>query len=96
MKHAQIKECAVAKIELNSDECIGCLYVSEKEIDRSIREILKTELLVYEIPSFFLRCDVLPRTKNGKVSMREVQAYLKKYISQEKKYDDRENKARSN
>ena len=96
MKYAQIKECAVAKIELNSNECIGCLYVSEKEVDRSIREILKTKLLAYEIPSFFLRCDVLPRTKNGKVSMREVQACLKEYISQEKKYDDRDNKARSN
>ena len=47
MKYAQIKECAVDKIELNSNECIGCLYVSEKEVDRSIRKILNTKLLAY-------------------------------------------------
>ena len=49
-----VKECAVAKIELNGNEFIGCLYVSEKEIDRDIKEKLKSKLLVYEIPRFFL------------------------------------------
>ena len=78
-----VKECAVAKVELNDNEFIGCLYAGEKEIDRDIKEKLKSKLLVYEIPRFFLRCDALPRTKNGKVSTREVQACLQKYISQE-------------
>ena len=78
-----VKECAVAKIELKGNEFIGCLYASEKEIDRGIKERLKSKLLVYEIPRFFLRCDALPRTKNGKISIREVQACLQKYISQE-------------
>ena len=76
-----VKECAVAKIELKGNEFIGCLYVSEKEIDRGIKERLKSKLLVYEIPRFFLRCDALPRIKNGKISTREVQAFLIKYIS---------------
>lgn len=83
VEQSEVKECAVAKVEFNGNEFIGCLYVSEKEIDRDIKEKLKSKLLVYEIPRFFLRCDALPRTKNGKISIREVQACLQKYISQE-------------
>ena len=83
VEQSDVKECAVAKVELNGNEFIGCLYAGEKEIDRDIKEKLKSKLLVYEIPRFFLRCDALPRTKNGKISIREVQACLQKYISQE-------------
>lgn len=83
VEQSDVKECAVAKVELNGNEFIGCLYVSEKEIGRDIKEKLKSKLLVYEIPRFFLKCDALPRTKNGKISTREVQACLQKYISQE-------------
>lgn len=83
VEQSDVKECAVAKVELDGNEFIGCLYVSEKEIGRDIKEKLKSKLLVYEIPRFFLRCDALPRTKNGKISTREVQACLRKYISQE-------------
>ena len=83
MEHSNVTECAVAKVEFNGNEFIGCLYVSKNEIDRDIKEKLKSKLLVYEIPRFFLRCDALPRTKNGKVSTRDVQACLRKYISQE-------------
>ena len=83
VEQSDVKECAVAKVELNGNEFIGCLYAGEKEIDRDIKEKLKSKLLVYEIPRFFLKCDALPKTKNGKVSTREVQACLQKYISQE-------------
>lgn len=83
VEQSGVKECAVAKVEFNGNEFIGCLYVSEKEIDRDIKEKLKSKLLVYEISRFFLKCDALPRTQNGKVSTCEVQAYLKEYISQE-------------
>jgi long-chain acyl-CoA synthetase len=83
VEQSEVKECAVAKVELNGNKFIGCLYASEKEIDRDIKERLKSKLLVYEIPRFFLKCDALPRTKNGKVSTREVQVCLQKYISQE-------------
>ena len=81
--YTDVKECAVAKVAFNGNEFIGCLYVSEKNIDRDVKEKLRSKLLVYEIPRFFLKCDVLPRTNNGKVSMHEVQACLQKYISQE-------------
>ena len=83
IEQSNVKECAVAKVELNGNEFIGCLYAGEKEIDRDIKEKLKSKLLAYEIPRFFLKCDALPRTKNGKISTREVQACLRKYISQE-------------
>ena len=78
-----VKECAVVKVECNGNELIGCLYVSEEKIDEVIKNQLKAKLLTYEIPRFFVRCDELPRTKNGKVSMREVQTCLKKHMGQE-------------
>ena len=78
-----VKECAIAKVELNGNEFIGCLYASEKEIDRDIKEKLKSKLLMYETPRFFLRCGALPRTRTGKITTHEVQACLRKHISKE-------------
>ena len=83
LEQNDVKECAVAKVEHNGNELIGCLYVSEEKIDETIRKNLKAKLLTYEIPRVFVRCDALPRTKNGKVSMREVQICLAEYIRQE-------------
>ena len=82
VEQSDVKECIVAKVELNGNEFIGCLYASEKEIDRDIKEKLKSKLLTYEIPRYFLKCDSLPRAKTGKISTHEVQACLQKYISQ--------------
>ncbi len=83
LEHASAKECAVAKVDFNGNEFIGCLYVSEEEIEHDIKEKLRTNLLPYEIPRFFLRSKEIPRTNNGKISHHEVQACLKKYINQE-------------
>lgn len=83
LEQNDVKECTVAKVEHNGNEFIGCLYVSEKKIDEVIKSQLKAKMLIYEIPRFFVRCDELPRTKNGKVSMREVQTCLKKHMGQE-------------
>ena len=83
LKQNDVKECAVAKVEHNGNELIGCLYVSREDLNEGIREKLKPKLLTYEIPRVFVRCDALPRIKNGKVSMREVQICLKEYIRQE-------------
>jgi len=80
VEQSDVKECAVAKVELNGNEFIGCLYVSEKEIDRDIKEKLKSKLLVYEIPRFFLKCDALPQTLNGKRSNEETKNFLNKCI----------------
>jgi acyl-coenzyme A synthetase/AMP-(fatty) acid ligase len=83
LEQNDVKECAVAKVEYNGNELIGCLYVSDEKINETIKEKLKTKLLTCEIPRVFVRCDELPKTKNGKVSMREVQNCLKKYKGQE-------------
>lgn len=73
-----VKECAVAKVEINGNDCIGCLYAGDKEISGEINGQLKNRLLPYEIPRFFMRCDKLPRTKNGKIIVAEVRDILKK------------------
>ena len=83
IEQTDIEECAVVKIHLNDNAFIGCLYASEKEIALDIKEKLKTKLLMYEIPRIFLKIKSLPRTKNGKISNNEVQAYIEKYINKE-------------
>ena len=77
IEHGNVKECVIAKVEFDDNEFIGCLYASEKEISQDIKGKLSTKLQAYEIPRFFVRCDNLPRTNNGKLSAREVQVYLK-------------------
>lgn len=76
MDFSEIKECAIVKIDYLNNEIIGCLYVSENEIDRDIKEKLKKILLPYEIPRAFSRCNCLPRNKNGKLSICKVKACL--------------------
>lgn len=80
-----VKECVVTKVEGNDYEFIGCIYVSQKEIGREIKETIQTKLLICEMPRLFLRCDSLPKTKNGKVSSVEVQALLKNHMTKENK-----------
>ena len=82
VEQSDVKECAVVKVEFNGNEFIGCLYVSEKEIDRDIKDKLKSRLLAYEIPRFFLRCDALPRTKNGKISKLQIKNIIKSIITE--------------
>lgn len=83
IEYATVKECAVVKIESNGREFMGCLYVGNKKIDHEIKEKLKTKLMTYEIPKYFLKCSNLPRTNNGKIAVHEVQAYLERHINQE-------------
>ena len=71
-----VKECIVAKIELNGNEFIGCLYIGDKEIEQDIKEQLTSKLLAYEIPRFFLKCADLPRTKNGKISREKIYSLM--------------------
>lgn len=82
LEQNDVKECAVAKVEHNGNELIGCLYVSREDLNNVIREKLKAKLLTYEIPRVFVKCDALPRTKNGKVSTYGVQTRLRKHLEQ--------------
>ena len=83
VEQSDVKECAVAKIEHNGNEFIGCLYVSEKNICPNIKEKLKTKLLMYEIPRFFLKCDSLPMKKTQKLSRYDIELYLKNKFNNE-------------
>ena len=84
INQTSIKDCAVVKIDFDSHEFLGCLYVGEKENDFEIKAILKKKLMTYEIPRYFVWCDNLPKNKNGKIITGKVKDYLKKYICQEK------------
>ena len=83
IKSTTIKECAVANIQITGNEFIGCLYVSDKDMDKDIKEKIKTKMMIYEIPKVFLRCNALPKTENGKVSKQKLQAYFEKYVDRE-------------
>lgn len=43
IEQAEFRECAVTKVEFNNNEFIGCLYVSEKDINQDIGEKLKKD-----------------------------------------------------
>lgn len=85
IEQTSVKECAVIKVDFNGNEFIGCLFVDEKEISQDKKEELKTKLLTYEIPRFFLRCDALPKNRNGKISNCRMREYLINYIEHKQK-----------
>ena len=78
--NTSISECVVVKLEINGNEFIGCLYANQCEIDKDIKDQLKSALLPYEIPRYFLRCDAIPRSTNGKILMKEAKEYLLKEL----------------
>lgn len=77
-EQSNVKMCAVVAAEFNNKEVICCLYVSEKDSEKDIRERLKSKLLPYEIPKLFLRCDTLPQTLTNKISNNEIKKLLNK------------------
>ena len=82
LKNTSISECIVVKFKDNGDEFIGCLYVGKNEVEK---ERLNQVLMPYEIPRFFLKCESLPRTINGKISTKEVVQLLTKALEKPKK-----------
>lgn len=88
-KIANISECVVTKIDYSSSEFLACLYVGETTPEAIIRNTLKDKLLPYEIPRRFFRCESLPRTLNGKISMREIQKCIINKINKEKTYGNK-------
>ena len=82
LEQTSIEECAIVKIDINSYECLGCLYVGNKESDFEIKTILRKKLMIYEIPKYFVRCEDLPKNRNGKAIRSEVKTYLIKHVTQ--------------
>ena len=83
VKNTSIAECTVVKLENNGNEFIGCLYSGNQEIEINTKERLNQVLMAYEIPRFFLKCESLPRTMNGKTSTNEAAKILLKALEME-------------
>lgn len=69
---ADVTECVVAMVNLQGEDVLCCLYVSNEEIRGDIKGILSTSLMKYEIPKLFVQADVIPKTRNGKISSKDV------------------------
>ena len=83
IKNTSISECVVAKLENKGNEFIGCLYTGKYKIESNIKKKLTQALMSYEIPRFFLKCECIPHTINGKISISEVIKLLEKALETE-------------
>ncbi len=83
MDQTTVKECSIVKINIDSYECLGCVYVGTIENVLEMKKILRKKLMSYEIPRFLVQCDHLPKNTNGKVIVSEVQDYLAMHICKE-------------
>jgi amino acid adenylation domain-containing protein/non-ribosomal peptide synthase protein (TIGR01720 family) len=68
-KRPEIKDCVVIVKDLGGgNKYLVAYYVSEEEIAIDMmRSLLKAELPDYMVPNIFMRLDMLPLNKNGKV-----------------------------
>jgi long-chain acyl-CoA synthetase len=83
MKYMSISECIVVKLENKGNEFIGCLYVGTHEVNNIRKSKLDSVLMTYEIPLFFLKCESMPRTLNGKISIKDVVKLLTDAVEKE-------------
>ena len=79
IKRTEIKECVVTAFEMNNCIYVGCLYVAEYELHGLNKELRKC-LAPYEIPRFFLKCDSIPVTNNGKISKVQCRLLLEEKV----------------
>ena len=75
IKNTSIFECAVVKLEFNGNEFIGCLYTDKNEFDIKKKD-LNHVLMAHETPRFFIKCNFIPRTINGKISKKDAYKLL--------------------
>ena len=81
LEDPDINECMVIKIFHNQKDVMCCLY-SGKEIDYWYTvNRLKKRLLLYEIPQYFIKTDVMPCNNNGKYSKNEAERIIKKELN---------------
>lgn len=78
----RITDCTVTVVKNGDKEVIGCLYVSEIQIE-DLKKRLMGILPVYEIPHILFRVQVLPRNNNGKILKSKVQELLLKHLNKE-------------
>lgn len=77
---ADVSECVVAMVNFKGEDVLCCLYVSDKKIRADIKSILGASLMKYEIPKLFVRADAIPKTRNGKISSKDVNETIKREL----------------
>lgn len=89
-----IKNCVAINRESENKNVLIAYYTSEKYIDEEkIKEILKKNIPMYMIPSFFKKIDEIPVLNGGKIDIKSLPEIkyeknkLELNISQEKKYN---------
>lgn len=76
-----VRECVVTCVEHGGIDVVTCVYVSEEDIETRLRHKLTESLMPFEIPRFFIRVETIPRTLNGKISKKEIQEIIKRWLS---------------
>lgn len=77
---ADVSECVVAMVNFKGEDVLCCLYVSDEEMRAEIKSILGTSLMKYEIPKLFIRTNAIPKTRNGKISSKDVKETIKREL----------------
>ena len=77
---ADVYECVVALVDIQGEDVLCCLYASNEEMRADIKNILGTGLMKYEIPKLFVRTGTIPRTRNGKISSKDVKETIKREL----------------
>lgn len=80
IKNTSIASCAVVGLKFPDRDILGCMCVGS-EIDNSeIVSALKSKLLTYEIPKFYMFAPKLPTNQNGKILRNVVTETLQKEL----------------
>lgn len=77
---ADVRECIVTMVNFKGEDVLCCLYASNEEMRADIKNILGTGLMKYEIPKLFVRTGAIPRTRNGKISSKDVKETIKREL----------------
>ena len=77
---ADVRECVVAMVNFQGEDVLCCLYVSDEEMRADIKSILGASLMKYEIPKLFIRTNAIPKTRNGKISSKDVKETIKREL----------------
>ena len=83
LANSSIECCVVSTIELSHKEYICCAYSGKKENVILLKQKLLRILISYEIPRYWVNCDSIPSTINGKYMKNEMQKLFARSILKE-------------
>lgn len=68
-----VSSAVVNKVELNNKECLCGYYVADSSVEEStVKEILRSSLPYYMVPSYIIRLDEMPYTINRKIDRKAL------------------------